>query len=263
MPDALCEINKSPAKLRSSIVQSGLAMFDLINSALDINAIRQSLLTTGFVQINDYLPLGTAEVLYDCLDNRVQWDLAWSEHGTGRQIKAPVLAGMSPVTIRETVASAFDTADSGMRFVYNTFRVIDSWRSGEYAQHPLYTLANAMHTPEHLAFIRTITGNTAIRRMDVLAARYLPGHFLTPHDDAHDAEGREVTWILNLTRDWQPEWGGLLHLMDADRHHITHTLIPRFNSMVLFHPPRWHFVSQVANFARKPRYTLTGWMLNT
>jgi SM-20-related protein len=44
---------------------------------------------------------------------------------------------------------------------------------------------------------------------------------------------------------------------------VLETITPEFNSMVLFRPPRWHFVSQVASFAARPRYTLTGWMLST
>jgi Rps23 Pro-64 3,4-dihydroxylase Tpa1-like proline 4-hydroxylase len=142
-------------------------------------------------------------------------------------------------------------------------RVIESWQAREYAQHPLYEFAEALHQPHVLQYWRALTGNERVERLSVMAARYLPGHFLTPHDDFHAGEGREVTWILNLSRDWKPEWGGLLHVMDAGQTRITHSIVPAFNTLTLFIPPRPHFVSQVANFARLPRYTLTGWMLST
>jgi Rps23 Pro-64 3,4-dihydroxylase Tpa1-like proline 4-hydroxylase len=238
-------------------------MIELSNPALDRAAIRQALRTDGFVQIDNYLPAASATRLHLCLDKEVVWDLAYSEQSQGRLIKAGELARMTPAEIRKTVDPAFAPAPDGFRFIYNTFRVIEAWQVGDQPGHPLYALADAMHTPTHLQALREMTGYDSIARMDLMAARYLPGHFLTPHDDSHEHEGREVAYILNLTHDWQPEWGGLLHLMDDSRQRITHSLIPRYNSMVLFRPPRWHFVSQVANFARKPRYTLTGWMLNT
>lgn len=238
-------------------------MFSLINPAIDTDAICAQLTKTGYVQIDNYLPAAAADQLYSCLDKQVQWDLAYSDQGHGRQIKPQQLATMTPAQIRQTVDPAFAQDKNGFRFVYNTFRVIDSWLAGAHAGHPLYTLANQMHTPEHLEYVRQLTGKKSLTRMDLMAARYLPGHFLTPHDDTHSGEGREVAYILNLARNWQAEWGGLLHFMDAQRSAVTHTFIPTFNTMIMFYPPRWHFVSQVANFARQPRYTLTGWMLNT
>ena len=71
-----------------------------------------------------------------------------------------------------------------------------------------------------------------------------------------------MSYVLNLTRNWLPEWGGVLHMLDAQQQEITHSFVPTFNSMILFRPPRWHYVSQVSSYAKLPRYTVTGWMLN-
>lgn len=238
-------------------------MFDLCNPALDFSALRTALQREGVVRIDDYLPAATANALHRCLDTQVPWDLAYSENSSGRSIPAAELARMTPADIRKRVDPAFAPTGAGFSFIYNSFRVIDAWQSGAHPGHPLYVFAEALHAPDHLQRLRALTQRDAIARVDVFAARYLPGHFLTPHDDVHVQQGREVAWILNLSEGWQPEWGGLLHLLDAEGRDVTHTFVPRFNSMVLFYPPRWHFVSQVANFARKPRYTLTGWMLST
>jgi SM-20-related protein len=238
-------------------------MLDLTNPDLDLAAARAQLQREGIVQIDSWLPAATADALHRCLDQQVTWDLAYSDNSSGRVIKAAELAGMSPAAIRKAIDPAFVPQPDGFSFIYNTFRVIDAWQSGAQAAHPLYAVAEALHAPAYLQRLRELTARPQVKRLDLLAARYLPGHFLTPHDDVHAHEGREVAWILNLTRNWQAEWGGLLHVMDDRRAAVTHTYIPKYNSMVLFYPPRWHFVSQVANFARLPRYTLTGWMLST
>jgi SM-20-related protein len=238
-------------------------MYDLFNQFLDRAAHAQTLQDGGLVKIPDFLPSATAERLHRHLQQDVAWDLAYSEQGQGRLLTSAQIAQMTPAQIRQTVDSAFREDQGRFRFIYNTMRVVESWQQREFPHHPLYDFAEAVHRPDSLRVLRELTGHDNIQRLSVIAARYLPGHFLTPHDDDDAHEGREVTWILNLTRDWQPEWGGLLHLMDAEGRAITDSFVPAFNTLILFKPPRWHFVSQVANFARQPRYTLTGWMLSS
>jgi Rps23 Pro-64 3,4-dihydroxylase Tpa1-like proline 4-hydroxylase len=238
-------------------------MYDLLNSSLDPAVHARILQEEGLVKIPSFLPAATAERLHRHLQQDVAWDLAYSERGQGRLIKAAQLAGMTSAQIRQAVDSAFREDEGRFRFIYNTMRVVESWQQREFAQHPLYGFAEAVHQPDYLRFLRALTGHDDIQRLSVMAARYLPGHFLTPHDDDDAQEGRAVTWILNLTRDWRAEWGGLLHLLDANGEQVTHSFVPAINTLILFKPPRWHFVSQVANFARQPRYTLTGWMLRS
>lgn len=238
-------------------------MLELINPSLDTGIVARELRNAGLAVIRDFLPRQSADQLLRHLEKDVAWDLAYSDHGEGRTLTAQTLERLTPAQIREAVDPAFREREGEFRFIYNTMRVIESWQAKEYATHPLYAFAETLHQPRNLQYFRDLSGNERIQRLSVMAARYLPGHFLTPHDDFHAHEGREVTWILNLTRDWKPEWGGLLHVMNAKGDRIDYSLIPAFNTMVLFIPPRPHFVSQVANFARLPRHTLTGWMLST
>ncbi len=238
-------------------------MLELRNPAVDADAVRAILERDGVVQVKNYCVPELAARIARCLDTEVRWDLAYSRDGRGEVIKWETLGKMTPAEVRDAVASAFDFSRSRFQFAYNTFRVIDSFRAREYPNHFLYTLADAMHRPDHLELMRRLTGRAQLQRLDVIAARYLPGHFLTLHDDVVETEGREVAYVLNLTRTWRPEWGGLLHIADARQHEVVRTFTPEFNSMVLFRPPLWHFVSQVASYAPEPRYTLTGWMLRT
>ena len=238
-------------------------MLPLINPRLDADAVRTELERAGVVQVRDYLEQPLADELFGCLDRGLRWDLAYSCNGQGRLLKHDELGRMTPQQVRQAVDSAFDFSRSRFQFAYNTFKVIDSYLAKEYEDHLLYRVADAFHRPEHLEFVRRLTGVAGVQRMDVIAARYLSGHFLTLHDDVVEAEGREVAYVLNLTRGWRPEWGGLLHIVNDTQQHVVRTFTPEFNTMVLFRPPLWHFVSQVASYAAGPRYTLTGWMLST
>ncbi len=233
-----------------------------LDAAVDVDGTREALARDGLVQVRNYLAPALALEIFDCLDRGTRWDLAWSENGRGRLIRAADLEKMTSQQVRASVDAAFDFSRSRFQFAYNTFKVIDSFVSREYPDHLLYRVADAMHAPAHLELMRRLTGCERVVRMDLMAARYLPGHFLTLHDDVVPGEGREIAYVLNLTREWLPEWGGLLHVVAANQRDVVRSFTPEFNSMVLFRPPRWHFVSQVASFARAPRYTLTGWMLS-
>ena len=115
--------------------------------------------------------------------------------------------------------------------------------------------------PEYIGFVRSITGDAAIRRANAQATRYRPGHFLRYHTDIDSSEGRRYAYVLNLTRGWQPDWGGLLQFVDDDGR-IIDTFLPRWNSLSLFRVPAGHLVSMVAPWADEERLAITGWLLS-
>lgn len=98
-----------------------------------------------------------------------------------------------------------------------------------------------------------------MRLVDGQATRYLPGHFLTGHDDDVAGKGRIAAYVLNLTPAWRTEWGGLLQFHDPAGD-VLRGLLPRFNTLNLFTVPQLHSVSLVAPFAASPRYAVTGWI---
>jgi len=67
-----------------------------------------------------------------------------------------------------------------------------------------------LNSTETLNTIKQITGENDIVAASAQATRYYPGHFLTLHNDLHETEQRRVAYVLNLTPDWHPDWGGLL-----------------------------------------------------
>jgi hypothetical protein len=91
-------------------------------------------------------------------------------------------------------------------------------------------------------------------------SRYSAGSYLAPHNDKDNGE---LAFVLNLTRDWNPMWGGCLHLLEKDWARIKRTIPPVHNEMVVFevkearHP---HFVSHVAPGVTRDRYAFSGWL---
>lgn len=109
-----------------------------------------------------------------------------------------------------------------------------------------------------LDFFREVTSIRSIRRSDVMSTRFSAGDFLLFHNDDVGST-RVAAFVVNLTRGWKPEWGGLLQFL-SPQGRIAETFVPRFNTLHLFRVPQPHGVSYVAPFAQASRYAISGWL---
>lgn len=117
-----------------------------------------------------------------------------------------------------------------------------------------------LNGPEVISLARDLTGDGRITACDAQATRFLPGHVLTAHND-RDLKGRRLyAFVFNFSRDWKPDWGGLLLFHDAGGH-VSEGFTPGFNTLNLFKAPQPHAVSQVADYAAHPRLAVSGWFL--
>ena len=85
-----------------------------------------------------------------------------------------------------------------------------------------------------------------------------PGQFLTRHKDDITAEGRRIAYVMGFSKDWHPDWAGLLNFYEDDGSGRDFW-IPAFNSLSLFDVRHVHSVSYVTPFAKQQRLSLTGW----
>ena len=119
--------------------------------------------------------------------------------------------------------------------------------------------ASFLSSSEMVDWFRTITGCKQIDFADCQATRYRNGAFLTRHDDAVEGKQRYFAYVLNLTKDWRAEWGGLLFFPEDKATRID-ALVPDFNLLNLFEVGQQHGVTQVASYAPHPRISVTGWL---
>lgn len=239
-----------------------LKLTEFINLNHDWRAIKAHFERYGIVEIEGFFNQNTATKIRNCLKSDVEWDLIYSNNTLGEIISANELNKLDVKELSNRVASAYDFSNYDFQYIYRVYKLIDNYLAGRSPELFLNRVVETFNSPDYLSFMRELTGCAHIKKMDSMAARYDAGHFLTQHDDGFDEEGREVTYIHNFTEEWRPEWGGILHITSTEKNKIRASFTPKFNSLILFKPPLWHFVSQVSTFTPKPRYTLTGWMLN-
>ena len=207
----------------------------------------------GRIQITDFLSPGSAKAFYTWLAESAEWRLTVNR---GEQIFHFDLDEVASwdsrkIELLETAASA--GGRYGFQFRYEVIRV------GEDSTTPLAQFAAFLSSPEVAGLLRTITGADDVTFADAHASRYRPGHFLTTHDDRVDSMGRRAAYVLNLTPEWRPDWGGLLQFFD-NRGDVTRAFTPGFNLLNIFRVPQAHNVSWVTPLAGAPRYAVTGWL---
>jgi Rps23 Pro-64 3,4-dihydroxylase Tpa1-like proline 4-hydroxylase len=171
------------------------------------------------------------------------------------------LRAMGPAQREAFVRKLHADARVGYQYMYHCYMMVPAYLEKRDPQLPLHLVLEYLNSPPFLEFARALTGVPELRRAYAQATCYLPGDFLKRHDDTSAEEGRRFAYVLNLTREWEADWGGLLQFLDADGR-VEETLMPRWNSLSIFRVPTYHCVTFVAPWARAPRLAITGWLLD-
>lgn len=233
----------------------------MINNDLRIEPYRARLEATGRVQVPAFLQEPSALRLRECLEREVPWEPG---QRSDRPPLLPAAAQALPPAQqdRARLVEALRRAMGGFEFFFDRFKMIEARRDGLYPELLLHVIVDFLNSPDFIAFTHELTGDTRIRMVSAMAVRYRPGHFLRLHDDKSHEEDRAFAYVINLGRNWEADWGGLLQFLD-DRQNVVETFTPHWNSLSLFRVPQAHQVSQVAPWAGDHRYSITGWFRRT
>lgn len=233
----------------------------MIRTDIDIDQARTRIARDGRVQIERFLQPDAAELIHGCLDRDVPWSLALCDAGGMRTLPQEAYAAMDEAARTRLFADLAASARGGQyRFAYDSYMMPRAYLEGRDPGLLLHRVLEFLNSPDYLQFMRLLTGEPRIMRIDAQATRYRSGQFLRTHNDEHSGEGRLFAYVINLTRRWQADWGGLLQFVDAGEA-VFDTFMPKWNSLSLFRVPVRHTVSTVAPWAEEPRYAITGWML--
>lgn len=233
---------------------------NMLNSELNLEALAREFAARQRIQIQPALDSQSADALYRCLSEQVPWTIAYTGEAGSATLPVSGLDELGDSERPNFEAALYAQARRGFQFLYNSYMMVTAYKEGRDPDLILHRVLEYLNSPSFIESMRRITGIAGIRKADAQATRYAPGHFLRFHDDTgQDGQRREVAYVLNLTRDWQADWGGLLHFLDEEGN-VTETFTPRFNTLALFRVPAPHFVSMVAPYANRNRYAITGWL---
>jgi Rps23 Pro-64 3,4-dihydroxylase Tpa1-like proline 4-hydroxylase len=236
----------------------------MINDRIELAHWRGQLQRAGRVQVAEFLQEPAAQRLRQCLEQEVPWTLALRDATGAKTIDHETYAAMDADARARLLAATATGARTGsggeFRFAYDSYMMVTAYQQGRDPGLLLHRVLELFNSPDYIAFVRALTGDARIRRANAQATRYQPGHFLRYHTDEEHAEGRLYAYVLNLSRDWSADWGGLLQFIGPDGQ-VLDTFLPRWNTLSLFAVPAGHAVSMVAPWAQQDRLAITGWLL--
>lgn len=227
----------------------------MLSKSLDWKAAREAYAENGWVQVDGIMESDFAERVEQTIRNDVKWNLFYTGNAEEPVLLEYEQAMAMPPEARAALAGELlQRACNRYAFYYYQSDLLKT-------THPvLKSFYDVVSSEQYFGFIRYVTGEMTVNHASAAATCYQPSCFLKQHDD-YDPQGRrKVAHVFGFTRNWQPHWGGLLHIADDDRR-VTNVVTPGFNTLVLFKVPTYHFVSQVASYAPENRYSITGWFL--
>ncbi len=228
------------------------------NPNFDLEKTQHEYAVDKRTRIFDVLEMEDAGKLAFSLHDDLSYTNAYVRNGEFKTSTSDELAALSQAEQQAFTKDLFEQASKGVGFYYGRNALqIDLSENGIIQQ-----AIQWLNSPTTLDAIKKISGFDDIVAASAQATRYYPGHFLTRHNDVHESEQRRVAYVLNLTPDWHPDWGGLLQFYQQDGT-PRDAWAPLFNTMALFDVNHVHSVTYVAPYAKKPRLSITGWFRAT
>ncbi len=214
----------------------------------------------GRLHIPGFLEAGDAGALHSAIVSAKGWRrTVHVADGEDAELSIEEIEELPPAERVVFERGLHDLARDSFRYVFDSIRVSADCRAGKPMDPVLRQAWEFMNSEGFLAFVRDLTGDDRAVYADMMATRYLPGHFLTAHDDEAPGAGRLFAYVLNLTPRWRADWGGVLMFLD-DEDHVAEGYVPAWNALNIFTVPQRHAVSLVAPFAGGERISLTGWI---
>ena len=228
-----------------------------LSPALDVAALRMAFEARRRLHIPGVLDPDSAGAVVAAMEAFDEWKVSVSAGGEFFELPLRGRVAAEPGKQGWIDGARVDGAEPRMQYIFDTRRL--DMEPEDAPRDAVSEVPEFLNGPDFLAFVRGVTGDGRIDFADAQATRYRPGHVLTGHDDAAEGKNRLYAYVLNLTRDWRADWGGVLAFEGADGH-IEEGFAPAFNALNIFAVPMRHAVTQVASFAPRDRLSITGWL---
>jgi len=230
---------------------------DYINPALDLDQLSADFSRNRRLLIRDFFKPDVAEALARAVE-AIDWNLCYRDAQGDKRLSADQLRSLDAAQRAYLVDGIVDVARHQFQFSFFTESLAEQMNRGETGL--LARFIRWMANDDFLSVMRKLSGVPEVNRVYAQATMYAPGSFLLAHDDHVDVESRRLAYVINLTRQWRPDWGGLLTFGEPDGS-VADSFFPHFNSLSLFAVPQTHFVSYVPPFAQGQRNAITGWLI--
>lgn len=229
-----------------------------LNDKLDLIALSNAYRDRKRLQVRDFLSPEGAEKIHQSLLLETPWGFIYYGDDKSEKLPHDVFEKLSPAEKAQIYQKIFATARDSYQYMYYFFPIFRTYEGKGQSDIFLYQVLEFMNSEPVLEFARKLTGIQEINFCDAQATRYIGNCFLHSHKDQSGASTRRAAYVLNLTKKWDPNWGGYLQFFREDLN-IDQAFKPDFNVLNVFTVPQPHSVSTVAPYCPGQRLSITGW----
>ena len=203
--------------------------------------------------IKNFLKDNFANEIYNYSLNEKNWTLSTGINNIKyEKSQTPQFEKVNQLQIKN-VNKAF--GDDSFSYIFN--RAMNNVKNMSFYE---FALRKTLNSQEFIDFLNNITNLNLTKLNTLFLSKYKSGNFLSPHSDKGNGK---LAFVINITKNWKPQYGGNLHFMNDLRNEITETYVPEFNSFIIFNVPENvgipHFISHVAPNVKLSRFAITGW----
>jgi Rps23 Pro-64 3,4-dihydroxylase Tpa1-like proline 4-hydroxylase len=232
-----------------------------LNDALDRKRLHRLFLKKSRIEVRNFLAPSSAITLFKYLNSAIHWRSIVVANEKLQELYPAVPGAQTAEEDSVLLAAAHAGAQTGFAATYDVTRIIGQPDRQEAIENPILARFEAfLNEAGFIGCVRELMAIDSIERCETHAMRFRSGHFVSFHEGTSSADQtgtRRGTFLLSLTPEWKPEWGGLLEFRSRDGSAIE-GYVPRFNSLVLYSFPQGNWTSAVTGFAGGPRLAIAG-----
>lgn len=223
-----------------------------ISSELDTASWAEEYQRDSRCRIYQFLTPAAATEMAQMITGNARFRQAHIAEGHNRELSKEEFSSLPPAERQQLVRNVYTMAARGVGFWYG--------RCGldKQTPAPLDSLFAWLNSDQLLKTVRAVTGIPTLTSTSAQITSFAPGDFLTRHRDDVTSESRRVAFVINLSEQWHPDWGGLLQFFH-DSGTTRESWSPEFNSLCLFDVKHVHSVTAIAPFAPRVRLAISGW----
>jgi SM-20-related protein len=222
------------------------------SAAVDWDRIAAAFAEDRRVRIQPLIEQAAIERLRDAALNQASFRQAYADSNGSQEISAEAFRALSSQQQQQLMNYIYSHAARGLGYWYGRHGINAS------SPEPVRRFLEWFNSEEVLDRVRRLAGAEDVKSASGQVSRFMPGDFLTRHNDEVGAEGRRVAYVMNLAENWHPDCGGLLQFFHPDGR-PDEAWTPALNSLCLFDVKLPHSVTCIAPFASQPRLAISGW----
>jgi len=256
--------SKDNSNIEQNFIKGEKNMLFTINKELDVSLLRSQYEKSKSIVIEDFLDDKSVETLYNFFTNDMPedwWHTSYRIPSLNNDVQHIRRTAENVKHINNIYNFGWKDFNKGL-FTYIFDRSLNHYSSCTCIE---CKFKQFLVSDEMKTFIYNITGEKITTLGEVFSSRYTSGQFLSPH---HDIDKGKFSLVYSLSKNWKPEWGGNLYLLEDDWVTIKKCILSSYNrlALTLMNSPIQgkkgtpHFVSQIANGVTEPRLSITGWV---